>query len=301
MRIIEKSSEACAIALGNFDGLHAAHMKIIRSCIDYSKRRGISSGLVLFDRHTSELFGRSTELLTTMEEKLELLDKTGVDFVKIMHFDKELAETEGEAFIKLILADFRVEAFFTGYDYTFGRGAVCRTEDLRKIGDALGFRAFVTECVKKNGVPVSSTLVREYIAAGDMRGAHELLGRAYSLCGRVVHGKQNGTALLFPTANVEFAKNKLLPPDGVYAARAELFGKKYRCALNIGKNPTFDAKTRTVEGFLLDFEGKLYGEQIRIEFGKRLRADKKFQSVAELKQQIERDIEAVRGTNFEEE
>lgn len=294
MRIFEEYDGRCALALGNFDGLHKAHMKIINSCVEYSKSRGIQSGVVLFDRHTSEVFGGAPEILTTMEEKLLVLEKAKVDFVHIIRFDRELAMTEGEEFLHRILSAFDAEAFFFGYDYSFGKGAACKASDMEKIGRRLGFEAFMTECVYVGDTAVSSTVVRECIKAGDMQRAEKLLTRPYFLAGEIVHGKGNGAKSLFPTVNVKTPEKKLLPPDGVYCAVAEIDGKKYKCALNIGKNPTFNASVRTVEGFLLDFNSSVYGKKIYLEIKEFLRSDKKFANAEDLKKQIEKDIEAVR-------
>lgn len=294
MRKLKKCDRPCAIALGNFDGLHRAHMKIINSCVEYSRNAGMLSGVLLFDRHTSELFGNGVKLLTTMEEKLEILEEAGVEFVYIMHFDEVVAKTESKKFIEKILADFKVDAFFVGYDYSFGKGAEGTAEILREYGEELGFKTFVTGCVKEKDRIISSTAVRELIEIGETEEASKLLGRRYFIKGKVLRGFGNGTKSLFPTANVEIKDNKFLPPDGVYKGITVIDGKRYKSAVNIGKNPTFNAKKRTVESFILDFDGEIYGEIIRVEFLEKIRSDKKFDSVEALKRQIESDIENVR-------
>lgn len=290
MQIIDRCEKKSAMALGNFDGLHKAHMEIINSCVEYARKNSLLSGVLLFDRHTSEVFGGTVGILTTMEEKLRILEGSGIDFVHIMHFDKETAGVEPEAFIDRISNDFSVDAFFVGYDYTFGKGAKGTTKILKELGEKEGFKTVVTDCVRLNDTVVSSTTVREAISEGDMERAEVLLGRRYFILGNVVKGFGNGTKFLYPTANVEIKENKFLPPDGVYKAVAVVDGKKYRSAVNIGKNPTFDAKKRTVESFLLDFEGELYGKEIKVEFLERIRPERKFQNTEELKKQIEKDI-----------
>lgn len=295
MRIINGCDQACAMALGNFDGLHKAHMKIINSCVEYSHENKILSGVLLFDRHTSEMLGKKVKLLTTMEEKLDILERTGVDFVYIMHFDEKTANTESKAFIKKIISDFSVEAFFVGYDYSFGKGAKANVCELKEYGEELGFKTFVTECVKEGDCVVSSTKIRELVEKGEMKRAEKLLGRKYFILGEVIRGFGNGTKSLFPTANVEIEENKFLPPDGVYKGITVIDGKNYKSAVNVGKNPTFDAKKRTVESFILDFDGELYGKKIKVEFLEYMRPDKRFSGTEALKKQIASDIERVRG------
>lgn len=294
MRKLDECRERCAVALGNFDGLHRAHMKIINSCIEYSKENGLKSGVLLFDRHTSEVFGKNARLLTSMEEKLDILEAAGVDFVNIMHFDEVVAKTESEKFIEDILEAFNVSAFFAGYDYSFGRNAGGNAEKLKEYGEKKGFDAFIIECVKDEEKIISSTAIRELVENGNLRRAKNLLGRNYFLTGEVVRGYGNGTRTLFPTANVELKKNKVLPPDGVYAGITHIDGKKYKSAVNIGKNPTFNAKERTLESYILGFDGMLYGKCVTVEFIERIRGDKKFADIGELKTQIERDIEKVK-------
>ena len=295
MNILENCEEKCAIALGNFDGLHRAHMEIINRCIEFAKKKNILSGILLFDIHTSEVFGIRTELLTTLDEKKEILEKTDLDFIHIMHFDKKLAGVEPEEFIERIREKFNVEAFFAGYDYTFGKGAKGNAELLKKLGDKYGFSVHITDCVKNDEKIISSSAIRELVEAGDMKRAQELLGRSYFVSGKVEKGFGNGTKLLFPTANISVGKDKLLPPDGVYCAVLTIDGKKYMSAANIGKNPTFGAKRRTLECFILDFSGEIYGKHITAEFKEKIRDDIKFDNAADLKLQIEKDIEKVRN------
>ena len=232
--------------------------------------------------------------LTTIEEKLSILEAAGVDFVYIMHFDEEVAKTDSKKFIENILADFNVSAFFVGYDYRFGKGAKGTAEILAEYGEDLGFDINVTRCMKDDDEIISSTTIREFVGQGEMGKAREFLGRNYFVTGEVMKGFGNGTKSLFPTANVEIQKNKFLPPDGVYAGITHIDRKRYRSAVNIGKNPTFDAKERTIESYILDFDGEIYGKIITVEFLEKIRDDKKFESIDELKKQIEKDIDEVR-------
>ncbi len=295
MQILEACRERCAMALGNFDGLHLAHQQIIKECVDYATKNGIKSGVLLFDRHTSELFGTGIKLLTTMDEKLGILESLGVDFVYIMKFDYETAALAGDEFISGILSRFSVDAFFAGYDYTFGKGANWKAEALKELGNQYGFSCHITDCVKKDGEVVSSSRIRSLLEQGKTEEASELLGRRYFVSGKVEKGFGNGRKSLYPTANVAVDEKKFLPPDGVYAGIAEVLGNRYRTAVNIGKNPTFDAKKRTVEAYLIDFDGDVYGEEIKVEFVKMLRQDRKFDSVEDLKEQIKRDIDAAKN------
>ncbi len=300
MQILESCSAECAIALGNFDGLHKAHMAIINACKSFAAENKIKCGVLLFDRHTSALFGKGVKLLTDMNEKLALLEKSGVDFVHIVTFNRETASLLPNEFIDGILAKFNVHTFFAGYDYTFGRGASGSAESLAEYGRKKGFAVSVTPRMLHDGERISSSLIRNLLENGNTERAEQFLGRYYSVSGEVVVGMGNGKKSLFPTANIAYGEEKFLPSDGVYAGAAEIKGKIYKTAVNIGKNPTLDAKLRTVEAYILDFEGELYGENITVEFIKKLRDDRKFSGFDELKKQIEKDIDAVRKIEIKE-
>lgn len=298
MQIVKRCKEKCAMCLGNFDGIHLAHTEIVNSCVKYAKEKDLKSGILLFDCHTSEVFGKNTMLLTTLDEKIHILEDSGIDFIYVMHFDESVAKKEGEDFLREILDNFSVSAFFVGYDYAFGCGAKYRAKDLEKIGEILGFKTYITDCCKIDDIAVSSTGLREIIGSGNMKKASRILGRDYFILSRVKKGYGNGKKLLFPTANLDIPENKLIPPDGVYKAVVTISGKKYKSAVNIGKNPTFDAKKRTVEAHLIDFSGDLYDKEIKVEFLEKIRDDIKFESVEDLKEQIKSDIEKVSKINL---
>ena len=298
MQILEKCDFFCTMALGNFDGLHKAHIKIISSSVEYAKENGIKSGVLLFDCHTSKILGNPQRILTTMEEKLKILEEMGVDFVHIMHFDEITANMSGDKFIEYITKRFRVEAFFAGYDYKFGKNAGWDVEDLESYGKEHGFTTFITECIKEDGILVSSSNIREYIETGEVFLAKKLLGRPYAVLGEVVKGFGNGTKSLVPTANLKVFEDKLLPSDGVYFALTKIDDKSYKSAVNVGKNPTFNAKDRTIESFILDFCGEIYGKVLEIEFLEKIRDDRKFESIEALKEQIRKDIEKIRNINM---
>lgn len=294
MKIVKTFNDKCAMCLGNFDGLHLAHKEIIISCIKYAREKGIKSGVLLFDRHTSEVFGGDTKLLTTMEEKIHILESLGVDFLYIVPFDEEVANCDGVEFIKGVLGDFNISAFFVGFDYAFGKGAKYKAEDLKELGEKLGFSTFITPCMKIDDIAVSSTRIRNLIKNGEVDKASKILGGEYFILSRIKKGFGNGGKFLFKTANLDILENKLIPKDGVYKAVATVSGVKYKSAVNVGKNPTFDAEERTVEAHLIDFSGDLYGQKIKLEFLEKIRDDIKFDSIDKLKKQIEKDIEEVK-------
>ena len=293
MNKVESFNEKCAICLGNFDGLHLAHMDIIDAACRYSKEKGIKSGVLLFDRHTSEVFGGDTKLLTTQEEKFHILEKSGVDFLYVMHFDKAVASKDGEEFIRDLLEKFSVDSFFVGYDYAFGKGAGYKVDDLKKLGEKFGFSVNVKACKNIDDEPVSSTRIRDLVLKGEVEKVPGILGREYFILSRIEKGFGNGKKHLVPTANLTISENKLLPADGVYKAVATILGERYKAAVNVGKNPTFDAGKRTVEAHILDFSGDLYDKEIKLEFLEKIRDDIKFESVEDLKKQIENDIKKV--------
>ncbi len=283
--------DGTVVALGNFDGLHVAHMTIIRNGIEYAKEHNLKSGVLLFDVNTKGVTQGRIELITPNEAKLELLEREKPDFVFMRAFDKEFMRKTPEEFAKYLADVLKVKAVCVGYDYSFGYKAAGDVALLKELGEKYGFKVFVTDVIKINDRIVSSTYIRQVIKSGDMEEAERFLGRRYCIEGNVARGLQNGIKMGIPTANVEYDINMALPKEGVYAGITYVNGRRLKSVINVGKNLTFDAEKITVESHILDFDEDIYGEYIRVSFAKRLRGDIKFNSVEELKRQIKSDIE----------
>ncbi len=282
----------CALALGNFDGMHRAHMKIINNCAEYDK--DIPGGVLLFENHTKELTdNKSIKLLTTFEEKCGILSETGIDFIFAADFSKEIMQMSKEEFFDFLTVKLKAKALFAGFNYSFAHHASGKSEDLAKLGREHGISVKIFPEMDYESSPISSTRIRECIEKGDIKKATMLLSRNYFLTGNVIFGKQNGRKMGLPTANVAYPENKLLPPDGVYSGYTKVDGTKYPSIINIGKNPTFSGKKRTVESHILDFNRDIYSDTVTVEFADKIRGEKKFASPDDLKNQINRDIKSV--------
>ncbi len=267
------------IALGNFDGLHMGHLKVI----DNARRIGDSFGVCLFDVHSSN----SVKILTSLEDKLSILEDIGADFAVIVEFNEAFRNkslTEFAEFIKNIGAKF----VSVGYDYRCAKCASADSIDLKNELGKLGIGVIISEPVEKDGLAVKSTLIRELIEEGNITKANKLLTRPFSICGKVTKGKQNGRLIGFPTANIEPESGRIIPNDGVYVGEC-VIDKAYPVILNIGKNPTFDASKRTIEAHIIDFSGDIYGCNLSLKLFERIRDCIRFNSVDELAKQLEKD------------
>lgn len=280
------------IALGNFDGLHLAHMAIIKRCHDYARANDLKCGVLLFNEHTKRTIkNRNVPVITQENQKLDLLSNADIDFVYMRDFDKAFMQLTPEQFVRRLIDILHCEAVCVGYDYRFGYKAQGDVTLLKKLCDENGITAIVTDEIDHDGVAIKSTAIRDFIKAGSVRHAASMLGRPFAIEGMVVKGLQNGRKLGFPTANISYKSNTLLPHNGVYAGYTYVKGNKYKSVINVGNNPTFNADKITIESYIPGFNGDLYNEVARVEFVKRLRGDKKFDSIDELKAQIERDAE----------
>lgn len=273
-----------AICLGNFDGVHLGH----RQLFDAAKKHGVW-GVMVFERNF-----KNEKVLTGLEEKLEIIQKLGADYVMIVKPTEEFLSTDGEEFYRILVEDYEIESFIAGYDYHFGKGAKYSSEDLKLWCKRDGKSVSVEDEFMVGGEPVKSTRIRNHILSGEFEKANALLGYKYFLSGVVEKGFGNGRKMGFPTANISFDKEKLLPPDGVYKGIIKRSGDmEYTALINIGKNPTFDAQKRTVEVHIPDFSEDMYGENVRVEFLKKIRDEIRFDSVDELIRQIKMDISSV--------
>lgn len=305
MRIIHAANELgpgdrkVCLAIGVFDGVHLGHQQIIRQTVADARQHGARSLVVTFDCHPHCVVApdKVPPLIYAPSQKRRAIEALGVDALLEIHFDRPFSEQPGERFVRELARDLgRIQSVCVGADFVFGHRRSGNVALLRTLGAELQFQVHGLAAVALDRQTVSSTRIRERIRAGDLDGASQMLGRPYALCGRVVAGDRIGRQLGFPTANLEVG-GLVLPPNGVYAAVAKSPGQVHRAALNIGWRPTVASATPTlrVEAHLLEFQGDLYGAELELELGARLRAEQRFSSPAELRQQIERDVAAVRA------
>ena len=299
MKIIHSADElgghdkAC-LAIGVFDGVHLGHQQIIRQTIADARQFEAMSVVVTFDRHPNAIVAPAhvPPLIYSLPQKIRTIESLGADALLFITFDKQFSEQSGEAFIRGLAKDFgQLQSLCVGADFVFGHKRGGNVALLQKLGAELHFIVHGMAAVALDGKPVSSTRIRDAIRIGDFDSASQMLGRAYSFAGKVVRGDEVGRKLGFPTANLDLT-GLLLPPLGVYAAHAVVRGERHRAVLNIGRRPTLempDPQLR-VEVHLLNFKGDLYEEEVEVEFVKKLRDEKKFASVEELKTQISHDI-----------
>ena len=285
-----------AVALGVFDGVHLGHRAILGLAVSHASAAGMQSIACTFDPHPMEVLqpGRAPLPITTLDERLALIEGCGLDLAVVLPFTRELASMEPEAFVKDVLVT-RLGArdVVVGFNHRFGRGARGDAAMLRSLGERLGFRTHVAEPLVVDGVAVSSTEIRAALQRGDLAMAGRLLGRAYTLSGSIAHGAGRGRTLGFPTANI-VSTRPVLVAAGVYACAAEVAGRKERAVVNVGVRPTFGETALAVEAYLLDFTGNLYGQTMTLTFVSRIREERRFPSVDALKSQIEADAEEAR-------
>lgn len=298
LRSYPRESPPSAVALGVFDGVHLGHRAILGTAAARAAEAGLTSVVCTFDPHPAEVLqpGRAPGLITTLDERLDLIAESGLDAALVLDFTPELAAVEPEAFVKEVLAHhLRAREVVVGFNHRFGRGARGDAHLLESLGGRLGLRVHVVPPLAVDGVPVSSTEIRAALRRGDLPAAERLLGRPYSLGGVVQEGAGRGRTLGFPTANVR-PDRPVLVPTGVYACRAAVVdGARYRAVVNIGVRPTFGESSVVVEAHLLDVAPELYGRRLTLELVARLREERKFASADELRGQIARDVEAARA------
>lgn len=295
---IKQSLPYPVLTLGNFDGVHLGHKSIFQMLKDRATKHGGTSIVFTFVPHPLSVIApeRAPKLLTTYKDKIKLIESSGIDVIICTHFTKDFAKISAEDFVREILCKtLHVREVFIGSNYLFGKSRKGSPELLKKIGRECGFDVTIVEEIKIDNVTLSSSQIRRLIAKGKVDEASRFLGRRYSVEGIVVEGAKRGKSLLnVPTANLLTA-NELLPKDGVYAVTVEIDGKTYGGATNIGYNPTFTDKKFSFETHVLDFNGKLLGKTLRVNFVKRIRDEQKFAGIDELKAQMNKDIDEIRS------
>ncbi len=288
------------ITVGTFDGVHLAHRQILDEAVRRAQARRGRSVVITFEPHPRTVVGKdpaSVRLLTTIEERISLLQEAGPDILLIVPFTREFSRLTSEHFYKEWVVDgIGVAEVIEGYDHSFGRDAEGGIERLRALGMQYGFNAEIVEPVRVGGEIVGSSRIRKHIESGAIREANALLGRPYAMDGIVVEGKRRGRTLGFPTANIRPSSPlKLIPLKGVYAAGCILGGTHYGGMLNIGTRPTFETETEQfIEIHLFNFSGEIYGRQVRLRFYDRIRDERRFAGREELIDQLRLDAEACR-------
>ncbi len=281
------------VTVGTFDGVHRGHRAVLDQITLRARRDGRMAVLVTFEPHPLAVVNppAAPARLTTAAERIEALATCEIDRVVVLRFDRAMAALEPERFVEeLLLEQCRMQELVIGHDHGFGRGRRGDVAMLRSMGRRRGFAVEVVgEVLGHGGQPISSTAIRRAIAGGDLDAAAERLGRRYSVAVEVGHGERRGRTIGFPTLNLAIPPDKLLPPDGVWAVWVETPAGRLGGMMNQGHRPTFDDGRRLLEVHLFDFEGDLYGRQVRIEWVESLRAIRQFDGVAALRQQLVHD------------
>jgi len=282
------------LTVGVFDGVHLGHQRLI----DYLKRQALPGdqlpGVVTFRSHPRVVLsgGVSLHFLTSLEERISLLKELGVELVVPLTFDRELANLTAEQFLHLLQRHLRMRGLVVGPDFALGKGREGNANALHKIGKESGFWVEVVSPGMANGEVISSTAIRQALSKGDIAKVTRLLGRRFTLNGRVIHGDERGKQLGYPTANLEVNPEQAIPGDGVYATRTYVGRNAYASVTNIGRRPTFGKGDRTLEVYLIGFDRAVYGEEIKVEVVEKLRSEKHFPTPEALKEQIGRDVQA---------
>jgi len=293
MLLLPQHPEGTVVTVGTFDGVHLGHFAVLREIVERARAAGRKSVLVTFEPHPLAVVNPQAAplLLTSGIERREVLAQTGLDYAVFLRFDRELAAYSPERFVReVLIGRCGMRELVIGHDHGFGRGRSGDVETLERLGAVDGFAVDVVGPVEHGGHAVSSTAIRRSVAGGDLRTAAGLLGRPYTVSGQVVRGEGRGRTIGVPTINLGAVHpQKLLPPDGVYAARVEWATGQAGGMLNQGPRPTFGEMRRTLEVHLFGVDADLYGQWVRVEWVERLRDVQRFATAGQLQDQLERD------------
>lgn len=281
------------LTIGVFDGVHRGHREIIHKLVRDAHMNNAPAVVLTFEPHpASVLTGREIRCLTTSDERADLLFSLGVDTVITQRFTPDLSAVPAHEYMSRLKSHLGLSHLLVGYDFALGRGREGNAPRLTEIGLELGYTVEVVPALGDESGVISSTEIRKLVSIGDMAEAAKLLGYRYRMGGEVIHGEGRGKKLNFPTANIDYPKQKAIPPNGIYACWARLGDERYMAATNIGLNPTFtpERKIPSLEAYLLDFDRDIYGEILTLEFVARLRDEIRYTNVEALIEQIHEDV-----------
>ncbi|NNL15263.1 MAG: bifunctional riboflavin kinase/FAD synthetase [Flavobacteriaceae bacterium] len=284
------------VTIGTFDGVHVGHQEILKQLIDISENEKLASVVLTFFPHPRMVLQKDSKikLLNTIDERQDILAKTGIDRIVVQKFTKEYSRLTAFEFIRDILVNkLHAKIVVVGYDHHFGRNRSANIEDLREYGLEYDFKVIEIPAKDIANVAVSSTKIRKAITEGDVTIANKYLGYNFMLTGTIVKGNSLGKTINFPTANIEIKENyKLVPKKGVYIVSSNIDGKDVFGMMNIGKKPTVKGKKKTIEVHFFDFDQDIYGKKLQVNLLKRIRNEEKFDSIQDLQHQLKKDKEA---------
>ena len=284
------------LTIGVFDGVHRGHRHLVDQVVKEAARTDRMTGVVTLRNHPSSVLDPTftPNYLTTVEERLRLLKELGVDLVIPITFDRELSLLSARDFVGRLRKYLRIGGLMVGPDFTLGHNREGDLKMLDRLGREMGFSLRVASVLTDGARTVKSTTIRQALGRGDVTRAAKMLGRPFALPGVVVKGVGRGKSLGFPTANLEPPDGIAVPGDGIYATWALIDQRAYMAATSIGSRPTFNERNRTIEAFILDFDGDLYGREVRLEFIRRLRDEVKYEAVEDLQAQVDIDVDQTR-------
>ncbi len=290
-----KSNENLAIALGFFDGVHLGHKAVINAAVDYAKKNNIKSAVVTFRQSPYVALNNvNPNYIITLEEKIKAIKKLGVDYLYLSDFTEDLAKQTASDYLKNLVDDLHPKMIATGFNHYFGYNKSGGVDYLRLMQQEYGYEFKEINPIKLNEDVISSTAIRKALSNGDIPKANSMLGYRFYVKNEVIKGRQIGRTIGFKTANLKMPEKMINIPDGVYAVEVEVLGKKHMGIANFGSNPTVtDDSQKLLEVHIIDFNQDIYGELVKVSFLVKIRNEKKFQSLTELKAQIEKDIECL--------
>ena len=278
--------------MGNFDGIHLGHQTLVRNTVEESQRLGYPSTVLTFEPHPLKVLApeRAPSLILSYEDKMALLQSLGVDIVVAQRFDLQFASIAADEFVCRFLVDrLKIKKLWVGRDLRFGQGRKGGTDNLLRLAPGAGFEVGVLDPILLDGIRISSSRIRQLVEEGRVDEVRPMLGRYHFVSGRIVRGHRRGQKLGFPTANIA-TETEVVPLNGIYATLIQVKNKQWLSVSSVGVNPTFGDGPRTVESFILDFDGDIYGERIKLAFVQRIRDEKKFVLVKDLIRQMDDDV-----------